>query len=321
MDPFPFFNLPELVIEKILKEYIPVSDKVTLSKMPEFKSYYDQKHAWFQPTLRLFQLVRSIKPGWYINCTNLSMRYYFAVDYFNLNFTFHTFCTGMKHMRSPVHIGPYQRDLSQVQASLNNLIENTVFIKEDDILAYHFEKEKPYADVYFLISRPEKKVFWTQDITFHQLKNNRCVILDGLENSYNVILKFNDDFTVTLYQVPRILRSGALHEDIVYPLSFQLCNEVFSASFDQESLDCASCKSDPNCIHAVCKQTFMYTDKNNVSISVTHFYEDSDQTFLIKKYMYESGLIFPNCKHRCFFLDLAKDTPFLGYEYFLSKYF
>lgn len=319
---FPFFNLPELVVEKILKEYISVSDKAILSQMPEFKSYYELRYFWFQPTLHLFELVRSLKPGWYLDYENLDTRYYITIDYFNLSFNIYIFCIALGDCRSPLHIGPIQKNLSQMQVIVNKINENNTFTlaKENDILVYHLRRQDltdmlntfscRYIYIYctyFWILRPQKQIFWPQNNTYYPLKNNKCVIPNGIVDSYNVVLKLNDDFTVRVYQVKRFtkqlkLSSNILCDTILSPLSFQICNDDFSS--DQES-NCKSCKNNPNSIHPICRQTFKYINENNVSMSVTHFYSNyCFQTRFVKDYMFRGGRIFFNHEHQCFFEEV-----------------
>lgn len=314
---FHFYKLPDLVREKILKEYIPISDKVRLlSQMDEFKSYYENKHLWFEPTRRLFDLFRFIKSGWHIDFNNLNTRYYFSADYLNLSLTVYTFCLQRNNSKLPAHIGPFQKNLSQLPVFLNKMNEKystLTAIEEREVLVYHYVSNSFYwpQHVYFFILQFQKKVFWSRDKKYYPLKNNTCVIPNGLDKLYHIVLKLYVDLTVQLYKVKYVTKYIRLFssfnlphkvpEATLLPLTFQLCNENFSSY--QKRSSCNSCENDPNYLHVICRQTLKYTDKNNVSISITHFFQN--QTFYRMKHMCKKEWIFPDNDHWCLLRDLS----------------
>lgn len=276
-EPFPFFDLPELVIRKILKEYVPVSDKMcVLSQIPEFKPYLQQKSLWFEPTLKLFQLTSSIKSGWYIVYDKLPIFHYFLVDYFDLSVTMHIFHVEDRNNRIAVQYKKWPRKglfcLEQLIIFLNYPFVN--FVKENEVLVYSYEDS-----IYFWIFKPTKIVHWSRDCQFYQLINNTCSMLD---NNDKFILTLRDDFSVVLQSY--ILRNGILKYfvTVLLPLTFQPCAEKRPYELDNKPWECKSCKKGPNYAHTNFKMTYVGIDKDNILKVTTLFYENEES---VQKYV------------------------------------
>lgn len=273
-EPFPFFDLPELVIWKILKEYVPVSDKMcVLSQIPEFNPYLQQKSLWFEPTLKLFQLTGSIKSGWYIVNEELPILLYFFVDYFDLSVTIHFFNVKNRNLKIAVQSKKYPKNglfcLEQLIFFLNyNWVK---FVKENEVLVYYYENS--CRDIYFWIFKPTKIVRWSRNCQFYRLRNNTCSMLD---NNDKFILTLRDDFSVVLQGY--ILRNGILKYfvTVLLPLTFQPCAEKRPYELDNKPWECQSCKKGPNYVHPELKLTYVDIDKDNILEVKTLFYENEE---------------------------------------------
>lgn len=246
---FNFFDLPELVIEKILKEYVSVTDKAgALAQIPKFKPYLQQKHLWYRPTLEMFRLVGSIKTGWYVECADLHDLYYFSADYLNLTVSIHYFNVKEKMTRIPVN--------DRVSTGTSKLIKQLKqfqshptlhFVKENDVFVYHDEN---FHGVYFWIFLPQKIVRWSENSRLYRLKNNTCS-MGSYGRRYTLTLK--DDFTVDC-RVHVGVKTSRFCKSLS-PLIFQPC-------FDLDESECKSCS--PNCIHPIFRN--MYRDVGTESM-------------------------------------------------------
>lgn len=274
-EPFPFFHLPELVIEKILKEYVPVTDKAgILSQIPEFKPYLELKSLWFHSTLQLFQWVGSITPGWYVDCSKLYVLYYFSVDYFDLTFTIHHFHVGVKDKRVAIQEKIYPRPLSNLYNTLKYFQCNSTLtlVKEKDLLVYEYE-ECCTTTIFFWIFRPQNIVRWSQSPTLYRIRNKKCFISDKRLNGRKITLVLNDDFTVALHsQVRKGVRSETVYKTLL-PLYFQPCAAGIgpNADDDVQHSKCTTCRMDPNCVHVMFKETIVDVSNDSVWIVDTEY--------------------------------------------------
>lgn len=307
IEPFPFFNLPELVIVKIIKEYMPVTDKMgALSKIPEFQHYLESKALWFQPSLQLFQLVGFIQPGWYVNCSNLHLLYYVNVNYYDLSFTVHHFDVRDHQTRIPVKCNKFKNPYFEIPSDVIRDYFSLILIEEKNFFVYKYKECCRY--VYFWIFRSQKIIRCSQSPKLYQLKNNKCSIMDKLFSSLNIrryILTFNEDDCTLLIKCQTrqnvysqnlsVLYNWRFHscaigyysghigldnqpEDgsVLYPLHFQPCAEMGSDEFNNEIAECKTCKKGPNCIHTVFKETYVDFDKDTSAIVDTIYFKSSE---------------------------------------------
>lgn len=279
-EPFHFFDLPELVIHKILKEYVPVSVKMgVLSQIPDFNPYLQQKSLWFQPTLKLFQLAGSIKSGWYVECDKLPTFYYFLIDYFDLSVTLHYFNIENKKCRIAVQDKKSPKEHSVILERFITFknFPTLSFVKENDLLVYHYEDK--HRNIYFWIFRPKKIVHWSRNRQLYKLRNNTCSMLDEVfYNTSLFTLTLNDDFSVLLqqYQVSQKVISNCF-VTVLLPLIFQPCAEKRPYELDNKPWECQSCKKGSNYVHTYFKETFVDFDKNLISEVTTSFYEKEEK--------------------------------------------
>lgn len=269
---FPFFDLPDLVISKILKEFVPVHDKAnTLSQMPEFEPYLSRKSLWFQPTLKLFNVVKSLKHGWYVDYNNIHNRYYVSVDYFNLEFTIHSFCSDFAGVRTTKHTEKLYHPLSSVQAVVEKFQSLRLTpVKQNDVLVYHWCTRQPYRDVFFWIFRSLKVVRTSFMAEKYQLNQNKCLLSNDLLYCHNVLLTLNEDLSIELCEET----CGDLscekcnskyrqeRDNVLLPLIFQPCDKVDPTGWMIDS---------PRFIYAVSKLTFTEFEKENVLVLNNHF--------------------------------------------------
>lgn len=268
-EPFLFFDLPDVVIRKILKDFIPVTDKKgALSKIEAFEPYLALNSIWYQPTLNLYHLVRDIEPGWYVDRHSLSNRYHFSVDYVHFKCTISSFCTELT-------VAGYLDDVDVKYVSFSNVRQvletfrefNLTRIHEKDILVYRY-KRGHFENICFWIFVKENKVCWLTLCNQYLLKNNACVIPDCVSfHDHNLILIFQKDETVTL----KCAVNSQCQCIQLFPLTFQLCDKLPVAHFKM------NCKEVPNSIHVVSTVTFSdLNNEENTFMMVRHF-ETSDK--------------------------------------------
>lgn len=274
---FPFFNLPDLVISKILKEYIPVTDKVdTLSQMPEFEPYLSRKSLWFQSTLKLFRLVKSLKSGWYVDYDNVHNRYYISVDYFNLNFTIHSFCSKFSGVQTIKHTEKLYRPLSSIEAVVKKFQSLSLIpVEQNDVLVYHWTTRHPYRDVFFWIFRSLNVVRTSFIADEYQLKQNKCLISNDLMHSHYVLLTLKEDLSIEICceTCGNLSCRRCKHkyrqegDNVLLPLIFRPCDKVDPMDFSK----CKCMMDNSRFIHAVSKLTFTEFQKENVLVINSHF--------------------------------------------------
>lgn len=269
IEPFPFFNLPELVIQKIIKEFVSVSDKMgALSHIPQFKSYLQLKSLWYPSTLKLFQLTSSFTSGWYLECTDSLALYYFFVNYFDLNVTIHYFNLKSKKLRYAVQGEKWQKKHSAVLQRLDIFFDypTLCLVNENEIFVYRYE-EKTNKHIYFWIFRPQKIVRWSKNNRHYRLRNNMCSMLSKeFCNTRRFTLILKDDYTVELQC--RVSKD-AISESFVTvlsPLIFQPCVEKCHPELNNKLWVCQSCKEGPNYIHTYYKETYIDVDKDVMSV-------------------------------------------------------
>lgn len=276
---FPFFNLPDLVISKILKEFVPVTDKAeTLSQMKEFKPYISRKSMWFQSTLNLFHLTKSIKLGWYVDPDNIHNRYYLSVDYFNLNFTIHSFCSRFSGVPIIQHTEKLYRPPSSVEAVVKKFSSFGLFpVEENEVLMYHWLTQHPYRDIFFWINRSFNVIRASFSNKLYPLQQDMCRIYNGLMHRHEVLLVIKEDLSLEIC-CEKCGDLSCIHEKCecplknnynynLLPLIFHACDKINPTDFYK-----CKCRTDSSrTIYAVSKLTFTEFEKENVLVYNNHF--------------------------------------------------
>lgn len=271
---FLFFNLPVDVIQKILKDYVPVSVKMdVLSKMEAFQPYLDVRSVWHQPSLNFYHLVCGSKPGWYFDQNKPWNRYYFSVDYGRLSFTLHSYYIdySVKYFRKKPDVRFFYRApvlLYHVQQSLKTLQNyNLTRVEKNNILVYRFYEDSiisPFSYPFsFFILVKEKTVYWGNNHRQFPLTKNECVIPEwDFNHKHDLILKLEGDGTV-------ILECKTPCRDNFYiwltPLLFKPCDD---------HPECACNWETDEFLHAVSTVTFSNFEEKTASITIKHFAEE-----------------------------------------------
>lgn len=282
-EPFPFFDLPEEIIEKILKEYVPVSEKAgTLSEIPTFKQYLARERVWCSSTLKLFKLMGSIKPGWYVTSNNLRFSRCLLVDYFHLSVTIYYFDLTIKQARMPVH---GSRHYDSFETFLKFQFEEPL-VSVKDVLVY--ECHSFSFPIHFWIFKSPNCVRWRQGkdwqwSSFGRLKNNVCFILDENVHPHPLSLTLQKDLTVVLKCA--VTPEKPCYQNVytvVTPLSFQLCDEMDilrrPGLFRFRPSECTSCEQGVNYVHPRLKETFVDIESNTKVVSHTIFFSQLSYT-------------------------------------------
>lgn len=288
---FPFFDLPDVLIEKVIKEFIPVSEKVcTLSKIPEFQAYLVRKRLWYPLTLTFFRQINSILPGWYMVVGNLTKPHYIDVDYFKLSVTIYYFDITTKNARMPVAKKSYQT--KRQNTSLEDFYQcltKQFLTPVREFLAY----ENYECSIIFWIFKPQDfvcwpdEVWWTVDVYWpensktYPMSNNECRIFDKNVHSHPLSLLLKADKTVLLKCVDIRCQDNFCLQ--LTPLTFQLCKETGFSEWtpcpnapnylhpaSKDIKDCTSCPKAPSFVHPTRKETFTDIDEK-VSIRETLF--------------------------------------------------
>lgn len=257
--PFSFFHLPELVINHILRDYVPVSVKARiLSQLPQFQTYLTQKHVWWDSTLQFYRQVQAVIPGWYVDPKNWRHRYYVSVNDLDLKVTIYHFDLWYTHrLNSAVSNGIRQEH--REKCSFNQFQDNSPFIRiqENDLLVY------PYDGIYLWFFRPHSIVY---NRKIQLSKNNQCLLVNPDFHHTNVLFIFQDDgsATLTCQDYPRT----CAFTKTIKPLFFVLCPEM---GYEKPS-ECPPCQTGFHCVHPKVKETFVNFDDDQVSVIRTEYW-------------------------------------------------
>ena len=181
---FNLFSLPPELIVFILKNYISVLDKVyILSEIPEFASLLMPSSSWYKSSFNFANLIRFVKPGWYID-----MRFYNHMYYLSLNEEHQTVI--IHHFNCKEQIKYSKRKMCQTshvtrcnaEKILKKFVQKFSFINELYVYSVGF--------TFFSVLMPQNVIYWWKDNTFHPIENNKCKISTACENFEITI--FND---------------------------------------------------------------------------------------------------------------------------------
>lgn len=272
-EPFPFFDLPDVVILKILKEYLPVTDKAgALSQIETFQPYLSLNSVWHQPSLNLYHLVGGIEPGWYVDRRSLPNRYHFSIDYVHLTCTISSFCTELTGSRQLEDFNAGILSLSNERRILETFQEfNLTRIQEKNILVYRYEREH-FENVCFWIFVKENIVCCLTQCNQYSLKDNECVIPKNVGfHNHDITLILQKDGIVLL----KCRDGGKCHTIQLAPLTFQLCDTLPAP---HRKMSCS--REIPNSLHAASTVTFSDFDDEDAYMMVRHF----ETNYMLVKY-------------------------------------
>ena len=198
MGSISFFKLPLLVQSKILREYVPVFQKVfTLSLIPEFEDLLRSKHFWLNSSKELFNfydLLRSFKPGLYICFEEAWLEQGCIVSITDTTILFE-FCCFHKCKSNPlkpdfdkfsnVWVCHFKESLLKTTAFLTTFLKYYIYFDEKNLNIYKFYRN------YIFVNRLTNNLYWL-DGSIHRLKNNGCIISDKIHPDHFFVLVDND---------------------------------------------------------------------------------------------------------------------------------
>lgn len=195
---FRFFDLPSLVQENILRQYVPVLTKIhTLGQIPQFSKLLDCRLSWMNVSDEFAQLIpilRSLQKGLYVRDDDLPDHgYYVSRETSGNTFTF-TLCCISQRMKAH-----YSHRIWKINVSIptSNLVTFLKFFSkyycpatQKSILAYRFNNSFIY------VNRPAS-VAMGFDGEKKKIKNNKCILVDVFEHPWfkpnGVVLKLEED--------------------------------------------------------------------------------------------------------------------------------
>ena len=255
LETFPFFDLPDVVIRKILREYLSMSDKrYVLSRISEFNQLFSMNSFWFSEASRNFYNLLSLTtPGYYIHKRSLKFRYYISFDAQNLTLTISQFENFSPVPSEP--LGIIETKYSTRFMMISSLKKFRKFYKlineeeEDDFLIYR------YRYCCFSIQRSQNIVRWGNwKKTYLLSEDNECFI------PYDrVTLILEADNTV-------IFKEGGYPSEVIYPFSSGRILATLKPITFQVRQNNALCHK--SITHENCSVTFSDTDKDYVKVDI-----------------------------------------------------
>lgn len=230
--PFPFFDLPVWIQEKILRQYVPVLTKMyTLGQIPRFSKLLQSRFSWLsEEFVQWIPIFRSIQDGIYVLDNDLP-DHGFYVSTSPLTFTL--FCIGdrmstytFRSLWRFSHLTP----LFNLITFLNMFLERYCTVAQKTVLAYPFYKD-------FIYVNPSASVaMWTSyEKKIKKLNHNECILMSLSEvpwnRPYGTVFKMEEDKSANLIDGKTIktLQSTSLESSIlnndwdVYNQSRQYC--------------------------------------------------------------------------------------------------
>lgn len=274
-EPFPFFNLPLLVIEKIVKEYIPVKDKMeTLMEIPEFRQLLTRKSLWYPSTICSYQQLCEIKPGWYLYTYDLHSLRYYDVDFEKLMITMFYFDIRKKNTRVLVDMEFKKSDRKITSIGINNIQTSYTWVNE--VCVYEYNSCSLPSPIFFWIFPKKKLIRWPQNKMFdsgvHIMIDNQCHIFDQKLHPHHIKLTYEKkQKNVTLrcaYALKETCRNWGTKLE---PLQFQLCRERGPSPFKR----CTSCERGPNFVHPKFKETCKNIESETAETQDTMYLQEN----------------------------------------------
>lgn len=265
-EPFPFFNLPNLVIHTILKDYVPFPDKVdTLSQIEAFKPFLTSRNVLNPLSYPLYQWMRDLESGWYVDSYSIHNRYYVAVDYVRATCTVYSFCTHFENIQNVEYFKQTSVPTTVVQHVLHNFRQfQLIRIPDHHILVYRFYRETYPGTLCCWIFVPEKIVCWGIQCNQYQLNDDNTCIIPASDALHN------HDMTLTLEKDETVVLTCQVHPNHPCSKKNTLRFQPLSYQFCPSPGECTCNGNHPSRVHAVSILTFSLCDKEKATMRVTH---------------------------------------------------
>lgn len=236
-DPFPFFDLPQVVQWKILSQYVPLFDKTQiLGQIPEFSDLLLCRSSWLDVSdsfAGLVSALRSLREGLYVIHRDLPDHGYHVEMDSEKSILIFTLCCFIDRMYVFTPIQVHRFDISAPVTNLCDFL--TFFLKnyipadQKQILAYRFHK------IYSIFINTCANVAMWIDGRIIEMKNNKAVTGDsGLhfnlkyDNTLELDIRGCKDTLVPESLESHILMDHHYWEEGVVPLDRKVCRFQFS---------------------------------------------------------------------------------------------
>lgn len=248
---FPFFHLPTLIIERIVKQYLPVKDKVeTLSEIPEFQHFLIWKSMWYPSTFCSYQEMRKIKPGWYLFLFDMRYLRYYEVNYDEMIVTVFHFYIHNKGCRIPFDTSFHELDRKFTSIYCNAI--QKLYIRVNEVRIYEYNSCLLSSPIFLWIVPKENLIRWPQDTVHdtgcgvHILIDNRCHFFDKKLHSHHIKLTYEKNTKNVILECAYSRKETCRNWGTkLEPLQFPLCQGEGSSHYKP----CTSCESGPNFDH------------------------------------------------------------------------
>lgn len=223
---FPFFHLPALVQEKILKQYVPVFTKInTLSQIPQFSKLLNCRSSWLNVSDEFAQLIpilRSLQEGVYVPNDDLPHHgYYVSRGTSGNTITFTLFCINEK---KKIYISDKIWDIN-VSSPTANLITFLNFFLKGYYPAANSSVSAYKCDKSFIYVNPSATVAMWINGKKRKIKYGKCCLVDVFDQPWfkpnGIVLRLNDDKNADLIVGKYVytlnymsLKSSILYDDI-----------------------------------------------------------------------------------------------------------
>lgn len=201
--PFQFFDLPVLVQEKILRQYVPVLTKIdTLSQIPHFSDLLRCRSSWLNVSDEFAQLIpilRLIQEGMYVlEADDLPKHgYYVSKGTSGNTITFTLFCINKKILRPNAH----KLWETNVSTPVADLISFLIFFSnhyclaaKKSILAYQTRTNN------FIYVNSSGTVAWWPDGSKKSINSNKLCQLGRC----GIVLRLKDGNEAELFMIPEL---------------------------------------------------------------------------------------------------------------------
>lgn len=180
-----FFHLPLLLQWKILRQYVPFSDKVTiLNNMAEFTEYLlnPDNVCWLRASNDLYQLLPTLSglsPGFYVETEKTFPFYGYYVDMNRENcvsftcckcfFSFEAFSIPMK-----ATVRLFQEPIDSLRNFIHFFLSRCALAKHLPIRVYQYRRSR------FMVNRARRKLVLENGCVYDILSNGECFIKDDI---------------------------------------------------------------------------------------------------------------------------------------------
>lgn len=226
-EPFPFFELPEVVHWKILREYVPVLTKArALGQLPEFSRLLRDRSCWTNVSDEYAQVVSilsKLREGLYVASDSFPHRsYYVGTSDYSVTFTLCSVTDRMfQHYPDELDRFGVFTPACNLRDFLKCFLKRYELVEQSPLLVYRFGIGR-----IFVRNPITNVVMWTDGATY-AIKNNKCEISKPYINYYNsdvLHLIFDDKNTVSFQYYDKLepisLESHILHDGTM--LSYEM---------------------------------------------------------------------------------------------------